>query len=945
MDRPNSTPSTAASSIPLDGPPLGLFEATPNPYLLLAPDSPAYTIIGVNEAYLRATMTERQAIMGRSIFEVFPDDPGTPEAFSVRDLRASFDRVLQSAQADRMSVHQHNIRRPDGTFEERHWRPLQVPVLGPGNEIVSLIHYAEDVTESVLDARVARSALVASEARFRTITETIEAAFAIVEVKFDVDDRPVDYRFLEANPAFERQAGVDLRGKWVTEFAPNLERFWFETYGRVALTGEPTTFENYAEAFKRWFDVRAVRVGKPEDHQIAIFFSDVTARRQMQARALATLQLSDRLRDVTEPREIGAIAAQVLGETLQASLVGYGRVDAETATISVEQDWSVAEVESLPSLIRSRDYGSHFDDLQRGETVAIADVLLDPRTSAFTDKLMAVGARAFVNVPVFEQGRLVAMLYVGQSEPRTWTDDELIFIRDVTERVRVASERARGEKDLRASEAVARTNIERVQLALAAGAIIGTWHWDLPTDRFTVDDAFARSFGLDPALGREGIPLAQIVATVHPDDQAGLAAAIQEAVARGGAYAHQYRVRRTDGRYYWIEANGRVDHAPDGTPLRFPGVLLDVGERRAADVRRDALLALGERLREADDVPALVQAAAKVMAGALGAVRAGYGFIDATEETVDVSTDWCAPGVITVSGLHSFRTYGSYIDELKRGEVVAVEDVEADPRSRVTADALLAIGVRALVDVPIMERGQLVGIGFVHHSHTHAFTDAEMAFVRTVADRIQTAVARLRAEADQRVLNEEISHRLKNTFAMVLSIAGQTLRTVPDRAPVEAFERRIHALSQAHDVLLRRSWAAAPAKDVVKAVLASAGHGDRIDVSGPEVDLGPRATLSLSLLLHELATNAAKYGALSVPAGRVAIDWRLDGDGADREVILDWTERGGPPATQPASGGRKGFGSRLISMGLAGTGGVDLRYSALGFEATMRAPLVQLQHS
>ncbi len=101
-----------------------------------------------------------------------------------------------------------------------------------------------------------------------------------------------------------------------------------------------------------------------------------------------------------------------------------------------------------------------------------------------------------------------------------------IIFNDVTAR-REAEER------LRASEALARANIERVQLALAAGAIIGTWHWDLPTDRFTVDDGFARSFGLDPALGREGIPLAQIVATVHPDDQEGLAQAIDEAVARG----------------------------------------------------------------------------------------------------------------------------------------------------------------------------------------------------------------------------------------------------------------------------------------------------------------------------------------------------------------------------------------------------------------------------
>ena len=143
------------------------------------------------------------------------------------------------------------------------------------------------------------------------------------------------------------------------------------------------------------------------------------------------------------------------------------------------------------------------------------------------------------------------------------------------------------EAALRASEALARENVQRVQLALAAGAIIGTWFWDLPSDRFTVDEAFAIAFGLDPALGREGIPLAQIVATVHPDDQDGLSAAISEAIARGGAYAHQYRTRRADGIYYWLEANGRVEHAPDGTPLSFPGVLIDVEARRAVEAERD----------------------------------------------------------------------------------------------------------------------------------------------------------------------------------------------------------------------------------------------------------------------------------------------------------------------------------------------------------------------
>ena len=162
--------------------------------------------------------------------------------------------------------------------------------------------------------------------------------------------------------------------------------------------------------------------------------------------------------------------------------------------------------------------------------------------------------------------------------------------------------RKQAEHALRRSEAVARENVQRVQLALSAGAIIGTWLWDLPNDRFTVDEAFATAFGLDPALGREGLSLAQVVATVHPDDQPGLATAIERAIAEGGPYAHQYRVRRADGAYYWIEANGRVELAADGTALSFPGVLLDIEARRAVENERDratqALRTLNDTLEE-----------------------------------------------------------------------------------------------------------------------------------------------------------------------------------------------------------------------------------------------------------------------------------------------------------------------------------------------------------
>ncbi|MBZ6383466.1 PAS domain-containing hybrid sensor histidine kinase/response regulator [Sphingomonas sanguinis] len=153
------------------------------------------------------------------------------------------------------------------------------------------------------------------------------------------------------------------------------------------------------------------------------------------------------------------------------------------------------------------------------------------------------------------------------------------------------SDRIAVEQQLRESEARAQRHAERVQLALEAGAIIGTWFWDLRTERFTVDEPFARHFGLDPVLGHDGLDVTDVVGVVHPDDRAGLSEAVREAIARGGPYAHQYRVRRPDGRYYWVEAIGRVDHAPDGTPVQFPGVMIDVGVRRALEVERDTAIA------------------------------------------------------------------------------------------------------------------------------------------------------------------------------------------------------------------------------------------------------------------------------------------------------------------------------------------------------------------
>jgi PAS domain S-box-containing protein len=132
-----------------------------------------------------------------------------------------------------------------------------------------------------LERRQAEAALRQSEERYRSLFSTLIEGFCIIEVLFDAENRPVDYRFLEINPAFEAQTGLhDALGKTICELAPEHEAHWCELYGQVALTGQPIRFINEAKALHRWFDVSAYRIGGPESRRVAILFNDITQRQQ-----------------------------------------------------------------------------------------------------------------------------------------------------------------------------------------------------------------------------------------------------------------------------------------------------------------------------------------------------------------------------------------------------------------------------------------------------------------------------------------------------------------------------------------------------------------------------------------------------------------------------------------------------------------------------------------
>lgn len=368
---------------------------------------------------------------------------------------------------------------------------------------------------------------------------------------------------------------------------------------------------------------------------------------------------------------------------------------------------------------------------------------------------------------------------------------------------------------------------------------------------------------------------------------------------------------------------------------RFGAILQDITEERAAATRQAALLRLGDALRDCHDGAEVARMASALVGETLDVARAGFGRIDPAVALVDMEPDWTAAGDPSVPSRRCLSDYGDVRDAIERGDTVRVDDVAADPRTAPCHAKLAAMAVGAFVIVPVRRDGRVVSAFFVQAPVPRRWTADEIVFLRKIADRVEVGMAQVESEARQGLLIQELAHRLKNTLSMVQAIASQTLRGTVDRAPLDAFERRLQALGVAHDVLVDRNWVGADMRATIEQVLGVFGCDDRIDLSGPDVALGARAALALALILHELGTNAVKYGALSNADGRVTLHWQV----VDGILRMTWRECGGPAVIAPT---RRGFGSKLLRLGLAGTGDSDVCYDSTGVVVRMQAALSEL---
>lgn len=208
----------------------------------------------------------------------------------------------------------------------------------------------------------------------------------------------------------------------------------------------------------------------------------------------------------------------------------------------------------------------------------------------------------------------------------------------------------------------------------------------------------------------------------------------------------------------------------------------------------------------------------------------------------------------------------------------------------------------------------------------------------TVAGMMDTVIETTRtveARQDLELANRELAHRLKNSLAIVQAIASQTLKAGCDEQSYASFAQRMEALDHAHTVLVKQNFAAGSLIRTVSDSLAPKANVARVDMSGEDCEIGSKSSMGMSMMLHELATNALKYGAFSNDTGRVAISWEKK----DGVMQFEWRESGGPPVTAPSS---TGFGSRLVRRGLGGASQGRTDYHADGVVFSIKVPMAEL---
>ncbi|HEY0947093.1 MAG TPA: PAS domain S-box protein [Opitutaceae bacterium] len=330
------------------------------------------------------------------------------------------------------------------------WVSLHVTRIRPESaEAPHVLGVALDLS----DRRRAESAVASSEQTYRSLFNSIDEGFCVVEMIFDAGGRPIDYVFLETNAVFESLTGLpNARGARMRDLAPDHEQHWFDIYGRVALTGEPIRFEQAARALNRWYSVYAFRIGETGSRRVGVLFEDITARRFAEQRRLFLADLADKLVPLRDEPAIIRTAVAALGRFLEVDRCHFVECQDGESRLVVSEGY-VREGVRAPGVDDFVLHGAEWWRSCSGEGLAVEDVSVHALTRENAERYTAAGMRAFLAQPFARKGAKTAILVVSMTSPRRWTSENATLLEHVAARVWPLVERARSDRALVAAHA------------------------------------------------------------------------------------------------------------------------------------------------------------------------------------------------------------------------------------------------------------------------------------------------------------------------------------------------------------------------------------------------------------------------------------------------------------------------------------------------------------
>jgi len=893
-----------------------IFESIPGLYLVLSPD---FRIVAVSDAYLQATMTQRGQIIGRGLFDVFPDNPDDPAASGTSNLRASLERVLTSGQPDAMAVQKYDIKRPanqGGGFEERYWSPVNSPVVGTDGKVLYIIHRVEDVTDFL---RLRRQQTAQEQ-----ITEDLRTRASEMEVE-----------------VFQRAQELQRANSKLRAANEELAKLYQKT-------------QELDRAKTRFFDNISHELRTP----LTLILSPIRHR----------------LRDAPDSDQIGPHVRQELESVERNAGFLLRRVNDLLDLASVDAGKSALNYASVDLSELARSVLSFFELAAAARGVKCE--LDAPPTSpieADPDKLQRVLLNLLSNAFKFTPDRGIVRISISRrdeglnlrvedSGPGIPPDKrELVFERfrkldaDTTSR---ASGTGLGLSIVKEFVEL-HGGSSSVQESSLGGA---AFHIALPAQA-PAGTKVASAPRHDDALTRQAVE--EVWPVVQPLDLPSAAGPEAPLVLLVEDHPEMRRILST-----MLSPLYRVASAVDGQD----------GLNKALTIRPDLIISdimmptmsgddLFHRLRShpaLQAVPVMFLTASHDRELRTRLLEAGANeFIEKPFSPREV----LARVRKLIEARRTAQERFRHIVESSPGAIIGIDQDHHVALVNAQAERLFGISRSAALGASIFDLFPTAAHKQIRtiikqaapaptppitweltarHSVNGQFPVDIHASRLNTEDGILTIAfvsditERKRAERRQRLMMDELDHRVRNNLAVVLALSSQTMQQSSTLQDFEvAFKGRIAALARLHSTLAQSRWEGTHVHELVMLALEGyvAQNSHRISIDGPDLIVPGRHGQSLCLALHELTTNAVKYGALSTTSGRVAVNWTIEpSHTGGRSLTLSWKEFDGPKVTTPT---RKSFGRTLIEESLP----YELRAKSIlsflpdGVSCTIVAPL------